>query len=279
MKRCSKCLMEKPLSDFSFIQQRQQHFAWCRDCKSIDLRQWREKNPRPLTVEPVVYRITNQVNGKVYVGVTHRPFALRKAAHVAKSRSGSRFPIHAAMRKYGVNNFTFEVIEHVVDLPSLEAAEQRQIAQHNCMVPNGYNRTEGGGGMCGLQQSSESIEKRLATIASRGGYVASEDTRRKISVANRGRKMPRDGVERSREKRLGAKRTPEQIALMSRNRIGKGLGNQGARKYPGAVIRYAFDLLEVGRTQSEISKMTGLTQPYISNLATGKRGSSFRSAP
>ena len=61
-----------------------------------------------------VYVIRNLINEKVYVGQT-KNFNNRKAGHLAIARHGVLRPLYAAMRKYGVENFTFEVIEECPD--------------------------------------------------------------------------------------------------------------------------------------------------------------------
>lgn len=82
-----------------------------------------------------IYKITNTVNNKSYVGYTTNPQA-RWSDH--KYGRGNKV-VHQAIKKYGLEKFTFEVIaEDTVD------NEQQYINEHNTMYPNGYNLTEGG---------------------------------------------------------------------------------------------------------------------------------------
>jgi group I intron endonuclease len=62
-----------------------------------------------------VYKITNQVNGKIYVGKSKDPFK-RIVAHTLVAETNykkfNQFQvIHAAIRKHGSQNFIFEIIE------------------------------------------------------------------------------------------------------------------------------------------------------------------------
>ena len=83
-----------------------------------------------------IYKITNTVNSKSYVGYTTDPES-RWQSH--RQNRGSKL-VFQAIKKYGLNKFTFEVIaEDTVD------NEQQYIEKHNTMTPNGYNLTEGGG--------------------------------------------------------------------------------------------------------------------------------------
>ena len=104
-----------------------------------------------------VYLVTNKVNGKKYIGYTkvstkrttaEACVVYRWGSHRGSAKHGSAYPIHRALRKYGSNNFTVVHIESVSGTHAdLCAAERRQIAAHNSMVPNGYNLTPGGEGV------------------------------------------------------------------------------------------------------------------------------------
>jgi predicted transcriptional regulator len=59
---------------------------------------------------------------------------------------------------------------------------------------------------------------------------------------------------------------------MSKNRKGKALLNDSARKHPKEKVLLAMNLIKNNIKQFEIAALTGLTQSYISNLKTGKRG-------
>ena len=90
-----------------------------------------------------VYKITNTRNNKSYIGISiHEPTNGRIRHHL--SGYGNQC-IANAVKKYGKDAFTYEVLEaNVFDefLPDLEVA---YIAEFNTFVPNGYNLTRGGG--------------------------------------------------------------------------------------------------------------------------------------
>ncbi len=92
-----------------------------------------------------VYLITNMVNDKVYVGQT-KNFAVRKAGHLYAARKGSLRPLYAAIRKHGVESFTFEVIEDCID-EIIDERECHWVSHYNSNDPEkGYNLTRGGSG-------------------------------------------------------------------------------------------------------------------------------------
>lgn len=103
-----------------------------------------------LTSKPVgyIYLVTNLVNGKKYVGCTKGPIKRRWAQHRSEASKGSPNLFHKAIRKYGPDGFTVEVIETIEGLHAdLMAAEIHHIAVLGCLTPNGYNCTLGGQGV------------------------------------------------------------------------------------------------------------------------------------
>lgn len=98
-----------------------------------------------------IYKITNQINGKVYIGKTVGTIETRWREHkheASKERNRSR-PIYRALNKYGLENFTVEEIEQC-DISILDKREQYWIRYYRSYVGwddcNGYNATIGGDG-------------------------------------------------------------------------------------------------------------------------------------
>lgn len=91
-----------------------------------------------------IYKITNNVNGKVYIGQTIQTIKERFYQHCATKCRDSvlNMAIHRAIKKYGKSNFTIEVIEEV-DKDSLNDREKFWIEYYNS-YNNGYNSTRGG---------------------------------------------------------------------------------------------------------------------------------------
>ena len=88
-----------------------------------------------------IYLITNKINGKRYVGQTSRDIWTRFEEHCYDDRSTSA--IHTAIKKYGVQNFSLELIEEV-DLNKLDEREKFWIKHYNTCSKEGYNKTFGG---------------------------------------------------------------------------------------------------------------------------------------
>ena len=91
-----------------------------------------------------IYQITNQINGKIYIGKTERTIQERWREH-CKDYLRERFydrPLYRAMRKYGLSNFTIELLEETNN------PEEREIfwIEQKGSFKHGYNATMGGDG-------------------------------------------------------------------------------------------------------------------------------------
>lgn len=108
-------------------------------------------------VDGEIYKITNLVTGKSYVGQTrshrlnhgkYRPFGhlgrFRDHIHEANSnkKNQSRY-LNSSLLKHGVDNFKCELILTCC-VEDLDSYEIQYISQYNTKFPNGYNLTNGG---------------------------------------------------------------------------------------------------------------------------------------
>lgn len=95
-----------------------------------------------------IYKITNTINSKSYIGQTIQNVKERFYQHCATkcSKAVSNMAIHRAIKKYGKSNFTVEVIEEI-DSANLNDRERYWIKCYNS-YNNGYNSTKGGQDGC-----------------------------------------------------------------------------------------------------------------------------------
>ena len=91
-----------------------------------------------------IYKIVNSVNGKVYIGKTEQCFKKRFKQHCLDSKKDrcEKRPLYSAMRKYGIDKFSVELI---CETNTPEADEIRLIAEYGS-YSYGYNATMGGDG-------------------------------------------------------------------------------------------------------------------------------------
>lgn len=92
-----------------------------------------------------IYKITNELSGMSYVGQASN-IASRIYQHlhssISETASDYDYPLHRAFRKYGSDNFSFEILEEC-DRSVLNDREMYWIAFYDT-YKNGYNQTAGG---------------------------------------------------------------------------------------------------------------------------------------
>lgn len=110
-----------------------------------------------------LYKITNKITGKCYIGVTIQPDCQsRWRKHINSLRYKEGCPLlKKSMKKHGVENFTFDILIICFD-EDVVKYEKEYIKKYNSQQPNGYNILSGGqigDGRVGYKHSPETIEK------------------------------------------------------------------------------------------------------------------------
>lgn len=132
-----------------------------------------------------VYKITNKVTNKIYIGITNQGSGARYRHHWYESRIGEPSPIHRSMAKYGEDNFTLEIIDFANTYDELKEKEKYWIKQYNSTDKSiGYNLTEGGDGTFGRKHSEDTKEKIRQKAL---GRKVSEETKKKMSETRLGK--------------------------------------------------------------------------------------------
>lgn len=150
-----------------------------------------------------IYKITNKINGKFYIGQSIS-IENRFQDHKAPRSSKRNYPICRAIKKYGKENFAFEVIE----ICQQDELNQKEIEYIKTLCPH-YNISEGGSGNKGNKPSIElrnrlskknkeywdnlSEEKKKSIVANfkrpDKGHVVTTATRKKLSNIFTGHKF------------------------------------------------------------------------------------------
>ena len=122
-----------------------------------------------------IYKITNKINNKLYIGQTSKSIEYRYKLHIANSKKKSirkKQPIDAAIYKYGVENFIVEQIDIASTKEELSFKEKYWISFYDSTNKNkGYNLTSGGeGGNTYALKSSEEMNmiKNIISIKNTG---------------------------------------------------------------------------------------------------------------
>jgi len=164
-----------------------------------------------------IYRITNTINGKFYIGSAVN-LRKRKTSHFSELRRNQHgnLILQHAFNKYGPDAFTFEVIELVLPM-SLTAREQYWLDRYKPFGKRGFNIARVAGSCLGMKASPATREKLSA--ARRGntnhtGKKASPETCKLLSTIGLGRKHTPEHREKVRQSRLGKKASPETLEKM-----------------------------------------------------------------
>ena len=94
----------------------------------------------------IIYKLTNKINNKFYIGITSETLNHRRKGHCRKARFGSTSNLHQAIRKYGEENWSKEILFEfkTTDKKYAYSVEQEFINKYNA-YEDGYNMDIGFG--------------------------------------------------------------------------------------------------------------------------------------
>lgn len=146
-----------------------------------------------------IYLITNEINGKVYIGKTSISSAARWKEHLKNCNRSKNYFFYKAIRKHGARNFVFRVIDSTESQQEANDLERLYIGLFRSGEEKfGYNCTLGGDGnipneATRLKQSIsqkrrfESKEQRMRLSLSHINKHPSAETREKLRLAKIGK--------------------------------------------------------------------------------------------
>jgi group I intron endonuclease len=145
----------------------------------------------------IIYKITNSLTNKCYIGYTSKKVDTRWSQHRHRSfKKNLNCKFDNALRKYDVTNWIIEVLEENLSVAESKEKEIYYIQLFDS-YNNGYNSTLGGDGNNGIIMSEESNKKRSCALKGKRknydrmhGKHHKEETKLKMSMAHRGMKKP-----------------------------------------------------------------------------------------
>ena len=198
----------------------------------------------------IVYKITNKINGKIYIGQTIRPLIVRWKHHCNPANKNCT-ALHRAIQKYGRDMFTVEQIDVACDRDELDTKERYWINYYDCIAPKGYNLRLGG-----------------------EHHIVSEETRYKLGNGNRGRRYSEEIRKKMSESRRGRKMSPEAILKAVATKRANGVYEKIAKisalngKKSGKPIR-CLETGEIFESVAEAARKHNLHRANISFCVRG----------
>lgn len=171
-----------------------------------------------------IYKITNNINGKCYIGQTIKKPERRINRHFGRSNCKA---LHNAIQKYGRDTFTFEILHETLNI-FLDDLEIAEIKRHNTLAPHGYNLTSGGEYK---KVVSNQTRKKISDAAkARKRKPHSAEARQKISDANKGKIRTPEARQKISESMKGRTLSPEHCKKLSHAHKGKTLSPEHRKK-------------------------------------------------
>lgn len=230
----------------------------------------------------LIYKVTCTYTKKIYIGLTTRDIEQRKRDHLYEVYNTKRKTnyFHDAIRKYGIDNFTWEILGYCDTLDELKQAEILCIDFFNSNNKlYGYNLTKGGAGILGVKWTEE---RRSAFSDKMTGRVISDETKEKISKKAKGRKYSQEILEKKKGVNLKTinikelkqfKNEGKTITWLSHyfnvsektisNRL-KDLGlTNSLKNYSTIDINYLQELREQGLSYRKIAVIVGIPHRIV----------------
>jgi group I intron endonuclease len=210
----------------------------------------------------IIYKITNKITGKCYIGQTIQKFERRMRFH-CKAYIKNKSAIKNAIMKHGEANFTFEIICSALSKEYLDELEKHFIAYYNSVRPNGYNLTTGG----------------------QNGQIFTDEVRKKMSDKAKGRPSSMKGRHHTEETKkllsdlgkkqlhvLGHRWTEEQKQKLSESKTGLPSSKKG--KHYGPNLKLSE--YQMGRKRGPMTKEHSLkiSQGKMGKVS-GKKGKTY----
>ena len=201
----------------------------------------------------IIYKATNDTNGKVYIGQTIQTLNERIRQHL-RDTNRKKQHFYYSLIKYGADNFTWEIIDTAKNQEELDAKEKYWITYYKANDPAyGYNLR--GGGKAGKQ--SKISRQRLSEAIE--GHVVTAETRNKISNSLKGEKNPN----------FGKKFSPEHCRKISKSNKGRQPTEKTKRKFSKTMTGYKWSEEALAKRKAVLQRPE--TRRKMSDAHKGKQ--------
>lgn len=204
----------------------------------------------------IVYQHKNKINGKIYIGIT-----MQEPEKRWKYGKGYKTSPHfySAIQKYGWDNFEHNILFQNLTKEEACKKEQEFIAKFNSINREfGYNSTSGGEMFIMNEETKQKISQAMMGNKNGLGHPCSEEKKRKISKAQKGRTLTEEHKQKLSE---AAKKRHTSCSEQAKENIRKS-----SHKKPV----YCEELDTIFESVQECSRQLGIPATNISKLCGGR---------
>ena len=203
-----------------------------------------------------IYKITNKINNKVYIGQSIN-MEQRWKKH---QNSKDDFLIHKAINKYNIVNFEFTILEECPQ-SDLDEKERYWINYYNSQAPNGYNMIDGGSNGAGLAKGKKVLQYDL-----KGNFIKEYSSAHQAELETGINYSSicaccREEIEHVKE---------YQWKYLESNKIIKPLNNVIINERKILQYDLSGNLINIFSTMKEVSDKTGISKSIISKVCNHK---------
>ena len=204
-----------------------------------------------------VYQHKNKINGKIYIGITSQKPEDRWGLQGCNYKSSPHF--YSAIQKYGWNNFEHNILFTGLTKEQACLKEQELIKEYDLMNREfGYNSTSGGDIFVMNEETKQKISQAMMGNQNALGYPCSEEKKKKIRDAQKGRKF----TEEHKQKLSEAAKNRHVPCSEKKKQILK----EKSHKKPV----YCEELNKVFESVQECGRQLGIPATNISKLCNGR---------
>ena len=205
-----------------------------------------------------VYQHKNKINGKIYIGITSKDPEKRWGHNGCNYKSSPHF--YSAIQKYGWNNFEHNILFTKLTKEQACLKEQELIKYFNSMDRRfGYNSTSGGETFVMNEEIRQKISKAMMGNKNGLGHACSEEKKRKISEAQKGRQFTE---EHRRKLSEAAKRRHTPCSEETKKKL--------SQAYPNKRKVYCEELNKIFESVQECGRFIGAPATNISKVCGGR---------
>ena len=131
-----------------------------------------------------IYKITNNINNKIYIGQTTQSIEKRFRQHISEAKNGDLGHLHGAMRKYGFENFSIIGLQEA-DNSELNGLEKEYIASLKCTDECiGYNMDDGGRNGWNTHPDRHRYTRKVNKFDLQGNFLETYSSIKECAEAN-----------------------------------------------------------------------------------------------